>query len=118
MVQAQDDLIGFTSPSGNIGCIMDASQVRCDIAQREWAPPPPPPDCPLDYGQGIVLDAGGPAQWVCAGDTALAGGPPLPFGESAGMGDLRCDSTPTGMTCRDVITGHGFSIARQGNQMF
>lgn len=116
--QAQDDLVGFTSPSGNIGCVMDSRQVRCDIAERDWAPPPPPQDCPLDYGQGISLDAGGAAGWVCAGDTALAAGPPLPFGESAAAGDLRCDSAPSGMTCRDVTTGRGFSIAREGFRMF
>ncbi|MDA4110354.1 DUF6636 domain-containing protein [Mycolicibacterium holsaticum] len=113
-----DDLIGFTSPSGNIGCIMDSTQVRCDIRERDWAPPPPPPDCPLDYGQGLTLDAGASPLFVCAGDTALAGGGPLGYGQSTSAGVLRCDSAMSGMTCRDVETGQGFSISREGYRFF
>ncbi|MCV6980694.1 hypothetical protein H7I53_10745 [Mycolicibacterium pulveris] len=115
---AHAELIGFTSPSGNIGCMMDASQVRCDIRERDWAPPPPPPDCPYDYGQGLSLHAGGTATFVCAGDTALAGGGPLAYGQSHTDGVLRCDSAMSGITCRDVETGRGFSISREGYRFF
>ncbi len=113
-----DDLIGFTSPSGNIGCIMDSSQVRCDIRERDWAPPPPPPDCPYDYGQGLTLDAGASPGFVCAGDTALAGGGPLGYGQSHSAGVLRCDSAMSGIACRDVETDRGFSISREGYRFF
>jgi hypothetical protein len=115
---AHADLIGFTSPTGNVGCIMDETHVRCDIAARDWAPPPPPPDCPLDYGQGISLNGGAPATWVCAGDTALGGGPPLAYGQSVGIGPYRCESARSGMTCRNATTDRGFFISRQGFQMF
>lgn len=115
---AQADLIGFASPSGNIGCVMDSTQVRCDILERYWAPPPPPPDCEYNYGQGIVLDATGPARFVCAGDTALASGGPLAFGDSVSAGLLRCESAPSGMTCRNTHSGQGFSIAREGYRFF
>lgn len=116
--EAHADLTGFTSPSDNIGCMMDASQVRCDIRERDWAPPPPPPDCPYNYGQGLILDAGGAPTFVCAGDTALAGGGPLAYGQSHSDGVLRCDSAMSGITCRDVETGRGFSISREGYQFF
>lgn len=115
---AADDLFGFTSPSDNIGCIMDSSQVRCDIRERDWAPPPPPPDCPYNYGQGLILDAGASPRFVCAGDTALAGGGPLGYGQSTSAGVLRCESAMSGITCRDVETGRGFSISRQGYRFF
>ena len=63
------DLVGFTSPSGNIGCILADGTVRCDVAERDWAPPPRPSDCPdfTDYGQGITLGTTGRASFVCAG---------------------------------------------------
>jgi hypothetical protein len=32
---AATDLIGFTSPSGNVGCIVDSAYVRCDISERD-----------------------------------------------------------------------------------
>ena len=52
---AAADSIGFTSPSGNIGCIDDSSALRCDSRERTWSPPPRPADCPSQagYGQGI-----------------------------------------------------------------
>ena len=45
-----EGLVGFTSPSGNIGCFIDVDYVRCDIAQRSWTPPARPADCEFDYG--------------------------------------------------------------------
>jgi hypothetical protein len=114
------ELTGFTSPSGNIGCYIDPSSVRCDIRERSWAPPPHPAYCPdyTDYGQGLTIRAGGPSEFVCAGDTALAGGPALSYGDSITAGVLRCDSAETGITCRDVQTAHGFSISRERYQLF
>jgi hypothetical protein len=50
--------MGFTSPSGNVGCYLDPSAARCDISERDWSPPPRPADCAFDYGQGINLSAG------------------------------------------------------------
>jgi hypothetical protein len=69
---AATDLVGFTSPSGNVGCIIDSAYIRCDISERDWSPPPRPADCEFDYGQGISLSRGEEAAFVCAGDTALA----------------------------------------------
>lgn len=112
------ELTGFTSPTGNIGCIIDRRSVRCDIRERDWDPPPAPADCRLDYGQGISLTAGGAAAFVCAGDTALDAGQPIPYGQSIAAGLLRCESAESGMTCRDVETGRGFSLAQQAYELF
>lgn len=112
------ELTGFSSPSGNIGCFIERASVRCDIAEREWEPPEQPPDCDLDYGQGIELVAGGEAGFVCAGDTALGAGAGLAYGESISAGLLRCESSRAGMSCRDIETGRGFSIARERYEIF
>jgi hypothetical protein len=112
------DLVGFTSPSGNVGCYIDSTAARCDISERDWAPPPRPADCEFDYGQGITLSTGGAPNFVCAGDTALGGGTPLAYGQSITAGTLRCDSAETGITCADSMTKHGFSIARERYQLF
>lgn len=45
-----DSYTGFTSPSGNIGCMIDPSSARCDITDRDWVPPPRPADCPSATG--------------------------------------------------------------------
>lgn len=112
------ELTGFSSPSGNIGCFIDRESVRCDIAERDWEPPPPPSDCELDYGGGVELRAGSTAELVCAGDTALGGGTTLPYGGSIAAGLLRCESSRAGITCRDVESGRGFSIAREAYELF
>ena len=106
---------GFTSPTGNIGCVIDRRTVRCDISERDWQPPPRPAGCSdqVDFGQGISLDAGGSPAFVCAGDTTLGGGDPLPYGQSIAAGLLRCESEESGMSCRDIETGRGFTISKE-----
>jgi hypothetical protein len=115
---AETDLVGFTSPSGNVGCFIDSAYVRCDISERDWTPPPRPADCEFDYGQGISLSRGEQAAFVCAGDTALGGGKPLAYGQSVTAGLMQCDSAESGVTCRDTATGHGFTIAREAYRVF
>lgn len=117
-------LTGFYSPSGNVGCKISPTGVRCDIDQRNWSPPPRPADCTLDYGQGISMAIGEPAHFVCAGDTARVlppyggAGEPLAYGETITAGPIRCESAESGMTCRDAGSSHGFSISREVYQLF
>jgi hypothetical protein len=116
-----NELVSFQSPSGNIGCIMDAEGVRCDIRERHWSPPPKPKDCPLDWGQGIRLEDDG-AAFVCAGDTALSptGGngvfPVLDYGEHVQLGKSFCFSSENGMTCERGR--HGFFLSVQEVKIF
>jgi hypothetical protein len=104
----------FRSPSGNIGCFMDRSQVRCDIRDRAWEPPTRPTDCELDYGQGIALGVTGNAELVCAGDTAIdPRAPVLEYGERSVAGALECLSEVRGMTCESSQSGQGFFLSRE-----
>lgn len=108
----------FTSPSGNVGCHLDASVARCDIRDRNWAPPLRPASCRFAYGQGVTLSPGRTAEFVCAGDTTLGSGAELGYGDSITAGTLRCQSADTGITCRDTKTRHGFAISRQAYHLF
>jgi hypothetical protein len=118
--QQVTELTPFTSPSGNIGCYIDQKSVRCDIKKRDWDPPARPASCNenVDYGQGIELRAGGSPGFVCAGDSALAGGDPLPYGQSIAAGLLRCESEESGMSCRDTESGRGFTLSIQAYKLF
>jgi hypothetical protein len=116
--QKVDELTGFISPTGNVACTIDHSWARCDIIDHDWSPPARPADCELDYGGGIHITPGTPAEFVCASDTVFGSDDVLPYGESITAGVLRCDSADSGITCRDTKTGHGFSIARQAYQLF
>jgi hypothetical protein len=109
------ELTPFTSPSGNIGCYIDPDSVRCDIRERDWAPPPKPASCSenTDWGQGLQLTAGEPADFVCAGDTALTTENPLAYGDKIVAGSIECTSAPSGITCWDFQYGGEFSISRE-----
>jgi hypothetical protein len=111
-------LTGFSSPTKNIGCFIARDGVRCDIRERSWKPPHPHRACELDFGQGITLTPGDMPSFVCAGDTALGSKSTLAYGKAIQAGVLRCDSKPTGMTCRDTKTGRGFTLSRQIYKLF
>ncbi|MBX7453413.1 hypothetical protein GR927_36005 [Mycolicibacterium sp. 3033] len=109
----------FTSPSGNIACMIDGDLLRCDIQERDWSPPPRPADCPdmTGYGQGISLRPTGSASFVCAGDTTFGGGTVLPYGQFQAGGGMSCRSEPSGMRCSNT-DGHGFTLSRQAYTLF
>jgi len=116
--EPESELIGFTSPTGAIGCILNNRGVRCDVRDNTWTLPPRPADCELDYGQGVSMSVGDTASLVCAGDTTLSAGDPLPYGQSITAGSLNCQSAATGVTCRDASTGRGFTVAREAYTIF
>ena len=111
--------VGFTSAGDNIGCILSDDLLRCDIGARNWSPPPRFGYCPdfFDYGQGISMHSTGPARFVCAGDTAMGGGPVLPYGQFQAGGGMSCNSEPSGMRCSNS-DGHGFSLSQEAYQIF
>ena len=115
---ASASLVGFHSPSGNIGCYMSGKGVRCDIRHRDWTPPPPPPSCELDWGQGVAVDRHGKADYVCAGDTALNDERTLAYGESISRGRFRCVSKPSKMKCVNERSDHGFKLSRERVRLF
>src|SRR5688572_24642381 len=110
----------FQTPSGNIGCYIDAQAARCDIRNRSWEPPPGDPaekNCELDYGQGIVVSEDH-AEFVCAGDTSLGGPNTLPYGQTSQRGRFVCESEPDGVTCSHLENGHGFFLSKESYRIF
>lgn len=115
------EFVQFTMPSGNIGCYMSSPNgvVRCDIRQRDWALPDRPADCNpnYDFGQGLVL-GGTTARFVCATDTALGGGPVLPYGSTIRQGPFECQSGESGVECTNLESGHGFLLSAAEYRLF
>jgi hypothetical protein len=112
---AAADLQSFTSPSGNIGCIMDAQYLRCDIAERDCRHHRGRRTAPAyGYGQGIGLDPRPPA-FVCAGDTTLHAGRPWTTGRRSEPAD-----SPAGarLGCCANADGHGFRPSGQSYDIF
>jgi hypothetical protein len=112
-------LTSFRAPSSNIGCEVDASNTRCDIRERTWAPPPKPASCDLDWGQGIQISGSAVPQFVCAGDTALdPASTVLAYGARTRQGSIVCESAQAGVTCTNEASGHGFFLSRDSYRIF
>jgi hypothetical protein len=108
----------FHSPSNNIRCVIEATELaRCDITERDWTPPPMPKSCPGDWGNGLQVGRRGNGRFTCAND-AVSGGRKLAYGESIKRGRFRCTSRKTGMRCVNVRNHHGFGLSRQRASYF
>jgi len=108
----------FQSPSRNIGCVITKRGVRCDIAERDWRPPPKPSSCPVDWGEGLTVGRRGQARFVCAGDTVLGMGRRLQYRRSIRRGRFRCTSRRKGMHCVNRRNAHGFELSRERARRF
>jgi hypothetical protein len=110
----------FQSPSHNIGCVMAAKAVRCDIRNHSWPTPPKPPSCDVDYGQGVAIGTRNrPGSYVCAGDTVLdPSARVLAYGDRISNHRFRCASKSKGMRCVNKKTKHGFFLSAQDVRLF
>jgi hypothetical protein len=116
---ASADLVGFQSPSHNIGCYMDGHGVRCDVREHSWTAPPKPSTCDVDWGGGVAVDRHGEAGFVCAGDTTLdPSHPVLGYGEKIARGRFKCKSKQSGMKCVNTRDKHGFVLSRDDVDLF
>ena len=118
---AQDALIGFRSPSNNIGCqYYDYDRVvalRCDIMEAT-ATAPRPRNCDLEFGKAFEMKPKGPSERLCYGDTIMDSAlPVLPYGEVWQRGGFTCTAEPAGVTCFNADR-HGFSLSRAKQDLF
>ena len=115
---AASDIASFRSPSGAIGCVFYEKNLRCDVDGGVKPLPAAPKSCQLDWGQGFWLNRTGPAEIVCAGDTALSRtAPVVRYGTTWRRGGIACASSVDGMRCTNA-EGHGFLIARGASRRF
>ncbi len=113
--------------------------IRCEAIEHRWSVPAKPKSCEYDYGDGLTLD-GGRGALLCASDTmreaaqlsrkpetawfssrrdvvvrerdglgAMAG---LRYGYALRVGAMQCTSSTRGITCRNLVTRHGFWMSR------
>lgn len=107
----------FVTPSGNIGCFLNARSARCDIVQKDWPAPPKPPACLEDWGNGLSVTEFGPGT-VCAGDTVMGGPVTLGYGLASQRGSYRCEVSEQGVTCTNLATSRGFKLSRASFNFF
>lgn len=110
---ANGDPSVFSSPTGNIVCMVVTDGVLCEIGQKYWEPPPPPPGCHAAWGNLFELKTGRPAGFHCTGSALPASNYTLEYGQTLSFGAISCRSERWGMSCTDATTGHFFFISRE-----
>src|SRR5436190_1332624 len=99
---AASSFFSFQMPSHNIGCVGDATCIRCDtrFATKYARPQYKPRGCDLDWGPLAMKPSGRP-HVQCVGDTALGSDSPvLHYGKSKLYG---ANGTPLRVT---LVTDH------------
>jgi len=134
----------FVTPNGRTACALDGESVTCEVDSPSWQPTlSRPAECDgRDYDGTLVLK-GGLASYGCAGGAAFraASGssendwvrqgqdPSIrspKYGELAGVaygrtlttGSVSCAVATSGVTCSDVMTGHGFTVSGDAARIF
>lgn len=113
------DVGAFASPSGNILCVMSQTAASCWISDKNWTiDQPDAPECAeSDWGNAIDVAADG-VTWPCYTDFIYdPDAAALAYGDAMVVGEFRCDSDRTGVTCRNA-SGQGFTLARAAAQIF
>jgi hypothetical protein len=108
----------FRSPSGNIGCYMTTTGVRCDVIEYAYTPSSKPAGCDFAWGPAFRVGLTGKGRFACVSDTVAGSTRVLRYGKSITIGAFRCTSRATGMTCTDTKNGHGFTVSRLAYRFF
>lgn len=108
----------FSSPSRNIGCYMTVSGVRCDTVGHTYVPPKKPVSCAFAWGPSLEITVAGKGHFRCVSDTVAGSSRVLAYGRSLTIGQFRCVSRTTGMTCVASRDGHGFVLSRDTYRLF
>jgi hypothetical protein len=107
---AEARITAFKSPSGNITCVISTGGGQPTFAQCEVR----------SRGVGYHLPRRGRVNtYDGRGHDDLAHRRfVLDYGRSVRRGVFRCRSRESGMTCRSLVSGHGFTVSREGARLF
>jgi hypothetical protein len=100
----------FRSPSGKLGCAFYSDtgtppSVRCDWRGSD--------------DQAVELGETGRARLRHVTDSVMdPKAPVLRYGHSTRFHRLRCRSRRTGITCRSLRSGHGFTVSTAKRELF
>lgn len=130
--------VNFGSPSGNLGCGILGPEHQgglwgCAIDEKSWEFPRDSPDdfcydAQVSCGRGIEVtgldvphprlrsDPGFPGAFaISSPDSGIR---TLEYGQSVTFNNVTCFSEETGVTCVNSVSGHGFVISRDTNEIF
>lgn len=104
----------FRSPSGNIHCLL--TDGRTPVAQC-WVLSATCRSSRGTFAYSWAMSTRDRPVRFCPGDV-VRGARVLPYGASARSGPHVCRSRMSGVTCRNLRTGHGFRLSRERQRTF
>jgi hypothetical protein len=111
---AAANLGSFALPSGNIACTITDKGATCTIASITFAPPPAG-TCKGTVGHVFTVGPDGASVPCTEGPAPVVAGsdvPVLEYGRVASVSGYTCESSTSGVTCRNDSTKKGFTLAR------
>lgn len=105
----------FTSPSGNIACLMATEAAMCDIEETDWEVPDAVSSCVVGEAPGrLVFEVREDQGTLVCGEDPLGreSVPALNFGDDHRVGAYVCTSSESGVECSNRETSHGFELSR------
>lgn len=106
------DTESFATPSGNIGCTIDAERARCVVKTFDYSPPDAPDGCEMEEWGSIVVANRDGAGFSCTPADFPVDAEELDYGQTITAHGMTCSSEETGVSCRSEETGAAFSVAR------
>lgn len=106
------DVESFVTPSGNIGCTIDAERARCIVQSFDYDPPDAPDGCTMDAWGSIVVANRDGAGFSCTPAPFPSDAQALDYGQTVSAHGMTCTSSETGVSCRSDESGAAFSVAR------
>src|ERR671927_1687467 len=95
----------FRSPTGRIGCAFESGGGLKPIVRCEWAG---------SNDRAVWVGVHGKAHHLRISDTVRdPNAPVLGYGHSKRFHRIKCTSRRTGMSCRSLVSGHGFTVSVQ-----
>ncbi|MBE6475958.1 MAG: hypothetical protein E7Z95_10425 [Actinomyces succiniciruminis] len=105
------EMAAFTTPSGNISCVLGDDSVSCTINEHDFVPTDS--SCNDSNAQAFTVSVGtdDEAEGGC-GISFSAAGASLNYGASAKNDTFACTSTEAGIECWSQVSGNGFRMSR------
>ncbi|MBE6482297.1 MAG: hypothetical protein E7Z94_08010 [Actinomyces ruminicola] len=105
------EMTAFTTPSGNISCVLSDDSVSCTVNDYDFIPTDASCNNSNTKAFTVSVDAEGEAQGDC-GIAFSAAGASLNYGASAKNDSFACTSTESGIDCWSQVSGQGFHLSR------
>ncbi|WP_136191869.1 hypothetical protein [Actinomyces procaprae] len=105
------EMSAFTTPSGNISCVLGDDSVSCTVNEHDFVPTDASCNNSSERAFTVSVGTSGQAEGSC-GTSFSSAGASLNYGASAKNDSFACTSSESGIECWSQLSGDGFRLSR------